>query len=78
LHSPSVLYSGTCISLSFHYHFTVSSVCTHYYGHGNVTSYFREQSFDFYGGGGHGIEKNNLSKIIKHVNNRRKPAEALI
>jgi hypothetical protein len=55
LHSPSVLYSGTCISLSFHYHFTVSSVCTHYYGHGNVTSYFREQSFDFYGGGGHGI-----------------------
>jgi hypothetical protein len=40
LHSPSVLYSGTCISLSFHYHFTVSSVCTHYYGHGNVTSYF--------------------------------------
>jgi len=51
LHYPSVLYSGTCISLSFH----VSSVCTHYYGHGNVTSYFREQSFDFYGGGGHGI-----------------------
>jgi hypothetical protein len=27
---------------------------THYCGHGNVTSYFREQSFDLYGGGGHG------------------------
>ena len=40
---------------------------THYYGHGNVTSYFREQSFDFYGGGGHGnLKKKKKSLINDH------------
>jgi hypothetical protein len=40
---------------------------THYYGHGNVTSYFRGPSLDFYGGGGHGIFfLNNNSLINDH------------
>jgi hypothetical protein len=37
---------------------------THYNGHGNVTSYFREQSFDFYGGGGMEFKKKKNNSLI--------------
>jgi hypothetical protein len=51
---------------------------THYYGQGNVTSYFREQSFDFYGGGGHGIFFLNNNSLIKRLITNRGIWEAWI